>query len=359
MIDALAEALDTKPYSLKQTNRESLMLRGLNELTKHHHTACLEYRRILAGAWPEGRAANSLANVPYLPVSLFKEKKLQSIPDDKIRLTLTSSGTSGQAVSRIALDAEASAIQQKALANSLMHVVGTKRLPMLVLDTDAVFKDPSLMSARGAGVLGLMRYGRNHAFSVDRDLNPDLESTRRFLDTYSGQPFLMFGFTFMVWTQFYAQFKDLGFDLSMGILIHSGGWKKMVEQSVDNAVFRKAMGQAFGLNQIYNFYGMVEQIGSIFLEGPNGLLYPPNFSDVIIRDPITWEPAENGSPGVIQVLSLLPHSYPGHSLLTEDLGVIESIDPGTNGWMGKGIRILGRVSRSELRGCSDVIGAAA
>jgi hypothetical protein len=27
--------------------------------------------------------------------------------------------------------------------------------------------------------------------------------------------------------------------------------------------------------------------------------------------------------------------------------------------MGKGIRVLGRVAKSELRGCSDVIGAAA
>ena len=82
---------------------------------------------------------------------------------------------------------------------------------------------------------------------------------------------------------------------------------------------------------------MVEQIGSIFLEGPGGLLYPPNFADVIVRDPETWEPAANGQPGVIQVLSLLPHSYPGHSLLTEDTGVIEAVDPGNGGWMGKGI----------------------
>ena len=162
----------------------------------------------------------------------------------------------------------------------------------------------------------------------------------------------------MVWVHFYEQFRDAGLDLSQGVLIHSGGWKKMVERSVDNQTFRKALGEAFGLSRIHNFYGMVEQIGSIFLEGPAGLLYPPNFADVIVRDPETWEPAANGQPGVVQVLSLLPHSYPGHSLLTEDIGVIETVDPGTGGWMGKGIRVLGRVARSELRGCSDVIAAA-
>jgi hypothetical protein len=169
----------------------------------------------------------------------------------------------------------------------------------------------------------------------------------------------MFGFTFMVWINFYEKFKCAGLDLSNGILIHSGGWKKMVEQSVDNTVFRQSLRQAFGLTRVHNFYGMVEQIGSIFLEGSDGLLYPPNFADVIIRDPETWLPCDEGRPGVIQVLSLLPHSYPGHSLLTEDVGVLHAVDNGRDGWMGKGIEVLGRVPRAELRGCSDVLAAAA
>lgn len=359
MIDALAEAMAATPYSLPQPAREALLLRGLNALTARHHAACPPYARILNGAWQGARAAERLADVPYLPVSLFKSQKLQSVPDADVRVTLTSSGTTGQAVSRILLDAETSSIQQRALAGSLMHVLGKQRLPMLVIDTDAVFKDPKMMSARGAGVLGLMRYGRNHAFALDRDLRPDHAAVEAFLAANAGQPFFMFGFTFMVWVNFYEQFRDAGLDLSQGVLIHSGGWKKMVERAVDNATFRRALGESFGLSRIHNFYGMVEQIGSIFLEGPGGLLYPPNFADVIIRDPLTWEPAEDGRSGIIQVLSLLPHSYPGHSLLTEDTGVVEAVDPGSDGWMGKGIRVLGRVARSELRGCSDVIAAAA
>ena len=358
MINALAEALAAQPYSLPQSEREALLMRGLNELTAHHHAACPEYARILNGAWQGARPAKRTEEVPYLPVSLFKSQKLQSVPETGVRVTLTSSGTTGQAVSRIVLDAETSSIQQRALAGSLMYVLGKKRLPMLVIDTDAVFKDPKMMSARGAGVLGLMRYGRNHAFALDTDLRPNLAAVHAFLTANAGQPFFMFGFTFMVWVNFYEQFKDAGLDLSQGVLIHSGGWKKMEERAVDNKTFRRTLADAFGLTRIYNFYGMVEQIGSIFLEGPDGLLYPPNFADVIVRDPVTWEPTENGQPGVIQVLSLLPHSYPGHSLLTEDIGVVEAIDLESGSWMGKGIRVLGRVARSELRGCSDVIGAA-
>jgi hypothetical protein len=357
MIDALTEALAIVPYTLPQADREAVMLRGINELTARHYAACPQFARILDRAWRGNVPAESLADVPYLPVSLFKSQRLKSVPDADVRVTLTSSGTTGQAVSNILLDAETSSIQQRALANSLMHVLGKQRLPMLVIDSDAVFKDPRMMSARGAGVLGLMRYGRDHAFALDRDLKPDPDAVRTFLETNGGTPFFIFGFTYMVWTSFYEQFRDAGLDLSSGVLIHSGGWKKMVERSVDNATFREALADAFGLSCIHNFYGMVEQIGSIFLEGPGGLLYPPNFADVIVRDPESWEPAPNGQPGVLQVLSLLPHSYPGHSLLTEDTGVVEVVDPG-NGWMGKGIRVLGRIPKSELRGCSDVIAAA-
>ena len=58
--------------------------------------------------------------------------------------------------------------------------------------------------------------------------------------------------------------------------------------------------------------------------------------------------------GLIQTLSLLPISYPGHNILTEDLGIIQGIDDCKCGKMGKYFTILGRVPNSELRGCSDV-----
>lgn len=356
MIGALAEALASPPYALPQAARETLLIDGLNALTARHYNSCSDYAKILDGAWGGAEPSRRLSDVPYLPAALFKAIKLQSVPDSSVRVTLTSSGTTGQAVSKIVLDGETSLIQQRALASSLSRVLGSQRLPMLVIDTDAVFSDPKSMSARGAGVLGIMRYGRNHAFALDRDLEPQPEIIRSFLRSIQGAPFLMFGFTFVVWLKFYEQLKEFGLDLSQGILLHSGGWKKMIERQVDNQVFRKALAEAFGLTRVHNFYGMVEQIGSVFLEGPEGYLFPPNFADVIIRDPKTWRPCENGTPGLIQVLSLLPHSYPGHSVLTEDLGVIDD-GVGSDKWSGRGLRVLGRVERSELRGCSDVIAA--
>lgn len=57
--------------------------------------------------------------------------------------------------------------------------------------------------------------------------------------------------------------------------------------------------------------------------------------------------------GLIQVVSMLPRSYPGHSLLTEDEGVLLGEDDCPCGRKGKYFKILGRIQNAEIRGCSD------
>ena len=64
--------------------------------------------------------------------------------------------------------------------------------------------------------------------------------------------------------------------------------------------------------------------------------------------------ANLGEEGLIQVFSLLPQSYPGHSILTEDIGTLEGFDNCQCNRRGKYFSINGRVQGSELRGCSDV-----
>jgi hypothetical protein len=169
----------------------------------------------------------------------------------------------------------------------------------------------------------------------------------------------MFGFTFLAWQALVERIPAGTIDLSQGILVHSGGWKKLIERAVDDRTFKARLREHTGLARVHNFYGMVEQVGGVFLEGDDGLLYPPDFADVLVRDPRTLEPVPHGTPGVLQVVSLLPTSYPGHAILTEDLGVVEHEDAPGATRRGKGFRVLGRIPRAELRGCSDVIASQA
>lgn len=344
-------------FSIPQHEKEALLRDQLVELTEHHRRSCSPYARILDALGYAGPVA-ALADLPWLPVSLFKTHLLKSIPDDEVFKTMTSSGTTGQAVSRITLDRETAALQSRALTQIMTTVLGPKRLPMIVIDTPNVVKNRAMFSARGAGVLGMIQYGRKHFYCLDDDMQLDAEGLAAFMAEYAGQPILLFGFTFMVWKHFLAEIRrlDLTVDLSQGVLIHSGGWKKLADEAVGNAEFKEALHQATGLRRVHNFYGMVEQVGSVFLEGEDGLLYPPNFADVIIRNPVTWEPAPDGEVGLIEVISVLPRSYPGHVLLTEDLGVVHGVATAQGAqtpWHGKRLEVIGRVPKAELRGCSD------
>lgn len=349
--------LDGSGYRLfgeNQGNREAFLISQLKSLTKHHYANCRQYAHAIDATFPLWREALTLEQMPYLPVGLFKELRLSSVSSSEVFRIVTSSGTTGQKVSQVVLDKETAKLQSNALLDILSEVVGKKRLPMLIVDAEDTIKSRDSRNARAAGIIGLMSLGRKYTFLNDKDMQPQAAKLADFLKENGKEPFLIFGFTFMVWQYLFQYFKDREMDLSNGILVHSGGWKNLVNQSVDNVVFRQKLNEAFGLKHIVNFYGMAEQTGSIFVEAEDALLHPSVYSDVIIRDPLTLQPLPIGQEGIIQVLSILPRSYPGHSILTEDVGIIESVDAAENKLGGKAFRVLGRLPKSELRGCSDV-----
>lgn len=348
--------VDLPPFSLSSDAKEAQIVPALNRLAQDHYLRSAAYRRIADVCWGGVVTGEGLADSPYLPVSLFKAADLRSTDGDG--MVLRSSGTTGQTPSRILVDAETADRQSRALMATFRPILGDARLPLLVIDSRSVISDPATLTARGAGVLGMMKFGGRAAFAVGDDGTFRPDTIRDFAAKFGGQPFLIFGFTFLVWTALYQMFADGELDLGQATLIHSGGWKKLESQKVDNLEFRAALARRFNLTRIYNFYGFVEQIGSIFIEGEPGWLYPPNFTDIVIRDPETWEALPPGKAGIIQVVSLLPKSYPGHNLLTEDLGVVQVSEGGQGRRSGKALKVLGRVPKAELRGCSDVIAAA-
>ena len=93
------------------------------------------------------------------------------------------------------------------------------------------------------------------------------------------------------------------------------------------------------------------------MECEYGHLHTSVFSDVLILRPLDFSLAEIGEEGIIEVVSVLPESYPGHVLLTEDKGVILGEDDCPCGRKGKYFKINGRLKNAEIRGCSDTYAA--
>ncbi|MFC4930061.1 LuxE/PaaK family acyltransferase [Massilia sp. GCM10023247] len=344
-----------QPFGLTAADKQALLLASLNELTSWHTEHCAPYRHMrerMFGAGP----ATAREDVPFLPVRLFKTLELASVPKSQVVKTLTSSGTTGQAVSRIYLDRETSMRQTRVLAAIMASFLGKKRLPMLIIDSPDLMKDRSRFNARAAGILGFSVFGRNHHYCLNGELALDAEGLEQFLEQHRGTPVLAFGFTFVIWKELYQQARQAGRRFNFGpgsTLIHGGGWKRLLDQKVDNETFKSGLREQLGIDRVFNYYGMVEQVGSIFMECEHGHLHAPVFADVIIRDPITLAPLPVNQPGVVQVLSALPTSYPGHSLLTEDMGTLHGEDDCACGRPGRHFTVTGRLPQVEMRGCSD------
>lgn len=356
------------PYALSRGEKERLLGNRLSMLTRHHLAHCPEYQRMLKGIGsrmsdPEADFNNvSYTELPFLPVRLFKELSLKSIPEEEVVKTMISSGTTGQAVSRIYLDRITAANQQKALVKIVSDFTGSSRMPMIIIDCPSVVKDRRMFSARGAGILGFSIFGSKKIYALNDEMQLDMDGIREFLSLHPNERILLFGFTFMVWQHFYkelARFREKGetIDLSGGILIHGGGWKKLASEAVSPKEFQARLKEVCGLSSIHDYYGMVEQTGCIYMECEYGHLHTSIYSDVIPRRAIDFTPCEIGEKGIIQVVSAIPESYPGHSLLTEDEGIIEGIDDCPCGRKGKYFKVLGRLKNAELRGCSDTYGA--
>lgn len=352
------ELLEYGPYSLNKDEKNRILTKRLVELTKHHRENCREYSSILDGIGYDDSSVESYTELPFLPVRLFKDLSLKSIDDSDVVKTMTSSGTTGQSVSRIYLDRQTSANQQKTMVKIVNDFTGSSRMPMIILDCPSVVKDRRMFSARGAGILGFSIFGSKKIYALNDEMQLDIEGIKTFLELYKGEKILLFGFTFMVWQYFYKELvrlksKGIEFDFTNGILIHGGGWKKLINEAVSADEFHKKLNEICGLNRIHDYYGMVEQTGCIYMQCECGHLHASVYSDVIVRNPIDFSECKIGEQGIIQVVSSIPESYPGHSLLTEDEGVILGEDDCPCGRKGKYFAILGRIKNAEIRGCSD------
>ena len=347
--------LNIEPYSLTSEQKGKILTERLVDLTKHHQENCNIYANILKIFGTDTKNIWNYKDIPFLPVRIFKDLELCSVPKESVFKTMTSSGTTGQQVSKIYLDRNTSSNQQKVLVKIVSDFTGKKRLPMLIIDSPSVVKNRAMFSARGAGILGFSILASDRQYALDDDMKIDWDGIRDFLKKHCDEKILIFGFTFMVWQFFYKELcKNPGcIDLSKGILIHGGGWKKLADEAVDALEFKDALMTVCGLSDIHDYYGMVEQTGCIYMQCECGHLHASIYSDVLIRNMKNFDLAGVGEPGVIQVVSSIPESYPGHSVLTEDRGILLGEDDCPCGRKGKYFKIIGRIKNAEIRGCSD------
>jgi phenylacetate-coenzyme A ligase PaaK-like adenylate-forming protein len=315
-------------------NQETFLSR-LNELDVHHRANCPAYARLVEHLFSSG-PYSKLEIFPFLHVSAFKNFTLKST--EAIHRTLTSSGTSGNP-SRIFIDRDDSLSQIATLGKIFASRFGQRRRQIFILSHEAGdVIDVNDFSAKRAAAAGFLAMGRQTKLS-------DVTAGRVTLE----QEPIVFGMTIDIWTHREHLKK---FSSVKPIIIHGGGWKKLESLSVTRTNLNKELKKLCPEAQIVNYFGMIEQVGTVYFDCEYGNFHEHEYGKFLIRDTKSLMPITSEEFGVLQVMSLVPKSYPGHSLLTDDVCFMHiECKCGTP---GRSFEFVGRRASAPIRGCANV-----
>jgi hypothetical protein len=359
----IEKLLSVPPYSLAPEQRHSALLALLKKELAY---ACARNPlfRNYVNNWPlDFREADCLADLPYLPIGVFKQNPpLALVDSSEVTRTLASSATTGQVPSRVVLDAATARRMTKGIVTIIRNFIGPARRPYLVIDTPENMTAQVELAARAAATQGLRSFATEVVCCLHCDQQGesslDLEKLLDRAATWKETEVLVYGFTHMIWTQLVQPLQRKG--ITLGIpnvhVLHSGGWKRLEQQVVTKDVFTSGVASALGCSasRIIDYYGMVENVGVIYPDCEHGNKHVPAFAEVIVRNPLRLAPVEVGQRGLVQVCSVLPTSFPGFLVLTEDLAEIIGYDGCPCGRRGTHFRFAGRVPKTEVRGCGNV-----
>jgi hypothetical protein len=314
--------------------------------------------------WPvDYRRAENLADLPFLPASAFKANPpLAFVEPQAIVRTLASSSTSGQVPSRIVLDRATARRMTRSLAAIIRDFAGAERRPYLVVDTPDNLAPQSELGARGAAVQGLTSFATEIVTCLTQDEHGepqlDLESLLALEEKWKDKEVLVYGFTYVIWNHLVLPLQLAGKTLNLpnALVLHSGGWKRLEHQAVTKDVFSRGVASALSCasTRVIDYYGMVENVGVVYPDCEYGNKHVPAFADVIVRDPLTLAPVAAGEKGLLQICSVLPTSFPGFLVLTDDIAEVVALDGCPCGRRGISFRFVGRVAKVEMRGCGNL-----
>jgi len=357
--------LAAPPYQSDPAQHEPSLLAVLKQEVAYACERSAPYRNYVEH-WPtDYRSARRLADLPFLPVGVFKmDPPLALVEPGEVTRTLTSSATTGQVPSRVVLDAGTARRMTKAVTAIIRDFIGPARRPYLVIDTVETLAGAGQLGARGAAVQGLRSFATETVCCLRHDgpdgLALDLDRLTGCAAAWRGKEILVYGFTYVIWNSLVKPLEAEGIRLGLPQVrvLHSGGWKRLEEQAVTKDVFARGVASVFGCppERVTDFYGMVENVGVVYPDCERGNKHVPAFADVVVRNPLSLEPVGAGEQGLVQVCSVLPTSFPGFLVLTEDMAEIISYDGCACGRRGISFRFVRRVPKAEVRGCGNVEG---
>jgi phenylacetate-coenzyme A ligase PaaK-like adenylate-forming protein len=364
LTEQIQSLIELGPFNstLEQKNENLLNLFKLQ--VTHHIKSCKEYKNWFArNNFQDLSKIKNLEDIPFLPSAIFKHLSLKS--NNSNNKQIQSSGTTSQLKSKIFLDTNTSLNQTKSLTKILKFFLGEKKKPFFIVDIEPKNSQniDGTIAARFAGMSGYMLAAKSKTYLLEESKTGKIVLKKDVLkklikESNSGQVILI-GYTYMIW-QHLLDSNENNANFNLGIdtkLIHFGGWKKLNDLNISKKNLLEKIESTLNLtsNCVFDIYGFTEQLGTVYVaEGEEGCLVS-DYSYLIVRDPITLHPVKDGEIGFLQFMSILPTSYPGFSILNDDLGSITQRKITSDGREIVKFNVLSRLEKAESRGCGDTL----
>ena len=361
----LNQLLKQPLYGLSSAEKQPLFLNALKEVSRHHYQNCRPYAKFCRKKGFDGDNFTEIYDLPYLPTALFKDTLLLSVPENEIFRQLHSSATTSGRPSQVALDKDTNRRQSFCFTKTIIERLGNQRFHFIVLDEPSTIGRDGVLSARSSTVRSLLFLAKTvHTCvdSVNGGLSLDQEKFESLLNSLGNthSNLIIFGFTFILYFHVILPLLQAGktYRLPGAKILLIGGWKKLEAQKVSRQKLIQDCCRCFGVKpvDVIDLYGFTEQGGMIYPTCEAGNRHTPIWCEVIVRHQTSLEPLGSGESGLMQFITPIQTSDPGHSVLTEDIGQIIGVDDCPCGRRGTTFRITGRANlATEVRGCGDIM----
>ncbi|HNR49330.1 MAG TPA: acyl transferase [Bacteroidia bacterium] len=286
----------------------------------------------LLGIQPE--SITTVADIPFLPIRFFKTHKIIT-GNQYPEITFTSSGTSGQTVSRhFVTDVS---LYEKSFIKGFEKFYGSAEewcilalLPSYLEreGSSLVYMCEHLIKKSKHPLSGFYLHNYDNLYSVLEQLESEKQKT------------LLLGVSYAL-LDLAEQFPLV---LQHTIIMETGGMKGK-RREMTKAALHNRLKNAFNVDVIHSECGMTEMLSQAYSLG-NGIYSCPPWLRLIVRD--SYDPftlVDNEITGGINVIDLANVNSCSF-IATQDMGKV--FDEGT-------FEIIGRFDDAEIRGCNLMI----
>ena len=349
------------PYDIEGTNE--VFLESIRENLRLH-SACPFYADWLERngfSVDDLKTIEDIAKIPPIHANFYKTHTIRTAPEEDIRLTLTSSGTSGQK-SQMFFDRWSLFASDKSVDTQMGyygHIIDEpvnflmysyEPAPGVSMGTMRTRQVMRRYGKENELVYGLKYNGMGHEF----DLFGCIEALKRFEE--QGLPVYILGFpAFLYFTL--QKMEAMGMPPlklnERSFVCMGGGWKGFADKQVSPQEFREYVGSRLGLDHtcFRESYGAVEH-GVGYTDCEEHHFHMPVYDRILIRDPVTLEPLDYGKKGFVNFVSAMNTAVPVTSLMMGDFGIMHPPGSCKCGNKAPWLELVGRAGVSKNKSCA-------